>query len=210
MLHYLLLLTFFFPGPALLAQDERDYRKMLSGGLAQVTPEQDGVRDFTVSGDSYLLDLNGDGIEERLIPQKRNGVDWLDIQDSSQKSIFSAKLFSTGSHSHLFRIKIVNLTPKVKVLILFLDEGSTLGGKLESQGIIYLLSFENNDFSTMKLTKSAKFFHEQKAQREQYFRRAYNVNIYDIDKDGEREIVIEYQHIQRVYKYAGYGDWIIF
>lgn len=210
MLHYALLLIFFLSGPELFAQDERYYRKMLSGDLGKTIPAESGVREINVSGDAYLIDLNNDGIEERLIPQKRDGVDWLEIQNSSLQSIFSAKLFTMGANGHLFRIKMVALNAKVKALILFLDEGVTQGGRLESQGVIYLLSFENNDLSTLKLQRGARFFHEVKAQREQYYRRAYNVNVYDIDKDGEREIVIEYHHIQRIFKYAGLGDWRVF
>ncbi|MFA7614127.1 MAG: hypothetical protein WCY48_07800 [Candidatus Caldatribacteriota bacterium] len=207
--HYVILLLFFLSSSALMAQDERYFRKMLSGDLVKKADIADGLPKFFVSADPYLMDLNGDGIEERIIPQKRDGVDWLEIQDSSHNVIFSAKLPSTGVHSHLFRIKMVALNSKVKTLILFLDEGYTHGGKFEAQGMIYLVSFENNDLTTLKLREGAKFFHEVHAQREQYYRRGYKVNVYDIDLDGDREIVVTYRHIQRIFKYAGHGDWKI-
>ncbi|HLT22565.1 MAG TPA: hypothetical protein VKZ84_03945, partial [Bacteriovoracaceae bacterium] len=117
MLHYVFLLTFFLTSTGLMAQDERYYRKMLSGDLGKKEEIEDGLQKFFVSGDAYLLDLNGDGIDERIVPQKRDGVDWIEIQDSSQRAIFSGKLFTTGANGHIFRIKVVNLNPKVKVLI---------------------------------------------------------------------------------------------
>ena len=194
----------------LWGQDERYYRKMLSGGLAISEKSVDSVPKFQVSGPAYLVDLNGDGIEERIIPEKRDGVDWLKIEDSSFSTIFETKIFATGANSHLYKVKLASLNTRVKVLILFLDEGTTEGAKLESYGKISLLSFENNNLSSMKFQEGARFYHEFKGQREQYSRRSYNVNVYDIDKDGEREVVVEYQHIQRVFKYAGFGEWRIF
>lgn len=209
MLRYLILFVFFLTSHRLQAQDERYYRDMLAGDLVKKEGSAEPPR-FFVAGDAYLIDLNSDGIEERIIPQKRDGVDWIEIQDSSHNVLFSGKLLNSGADSHLFRIKFVYLTPKVKVLILFFDEGVTRGRKIEAQAITYLISFENNDLSTMKMQKGARFFHEVKAQRDQYFRRSYDVNVFDVDLDGEREITIEYQHIQRIFKYAGNGDWRIY
>ena len=210
MAQFTLLLLIFLISGNLKAQDERYYRKMLSGGYAKPEKLVDRVPRFFVSGPAYLVDLNGDGIEERIIPEKRDGVDWLKIEDSSFSTIFETKLFATGSSSHLYKIKLAILNDKVKVLILFLDEGVTAGAKIESYGRISLISFENNNLATMKFQEGARFYHEMKGQREQYFRRSYSVNIYDIDKDGDREVVVEYQHIQRVFKYAGFGEWKIF
>ena len=205
-LFFALFLAFSLPG---FSQDERYYRHILSGDLQKYTLEHREVMvtQFNVQGTSYKFDLNGDGIEEILQPQKRDGVDWLEIKDSSQRKIFEAKLVGNGADSAIYKIKLVHLTPKVKAAILFFDEGYTKARRFESTAKIYVISFENNDLSNAAIAEGPHFFHEREAQREQYWRRDYNVNVYDVDGDGQREIAIMYNHIQRIMKYRGRGEW---
>ncbi len=191
------------------AQDERYYRQIFKGELvteADVAKEVP-VSQFNVKGTVYKFDLNGDGFDESLEPQKRDGVDWLEIRDFSERKLFEGKLLAMGAESALYKIKAVTLSPKVKTLILFLDEGHTKGRRFESTARIFLLSYENNDFTTMKLTPGPHFFHEKEAQREQYFRRDYVVNVYDVDGDGTRDIAVQYHHVQRILRYLGKGEW---
>ena len=191
------------------AQDERYYRQILSGDLPRqgLGVQEATIQQFNVSGPSYHLDLNGDGLEEAIIPQKRDGVDWIEIQDSTQRKIFEAKLFAMGSESALYKVKLVNISERVKALILFLDEGKTAGLKFESTARLYLATYEDNNLSSMKLTTGPHFFHEKEAQREQYYRRDYQVNVRDLNNDKVREIVVEYGHIQRILIYQGNGNW---
>jgi hypothetical protein len=194
------------------AQDERFYRQIIGGQLPELNKGtvELASSQFNVGGSSYHVDLNGDGIEEILCPQKRDGVDWLEIRDTSQRVIFEAKLLALGSESVLYKIKLVNLSLVTKALILYLDEGKTHGKKFESSGRIFVISIDNNDLKSMVLTQGPHFFHEKEGQREQYWRRDYNLNVYDVDKDGIREISVQYHHIQRFMKYLGNGMWLRF
>lgn len=213
MVQHLMLFLFFLSFTGLsVAQDERFFRQMLGDDLySQENVSKvklDTYHQFNVKGASYKLDLNGDGIEESLQPQKRDGVDWLEIRDSSERVIFEAKLLAMGGESVLYKMKLVYLSKKVRTLILFLDEGLTKGRRVESTAQVYFLSYENNNLKTLKLTSGPHYFHEKEAQREQYWRREYSVNVYDIDQDGTREIAIQYNHIQRIYRYLGNGEWL--
>lgn len=191
-------------------QDERYYRQLLTGELPQVGQliQELPLPQFNVLGPSYKVDLNADGVEEFIQPQKRDGHDWLEIRDFSQRKVFEAKLFAMGSDSHIYKLQLVHITPTVKTLIIFMDEGFTRGRRFESSGRIFLLTFENNDLNKITLTQGPHFFHEREAQREQYWRRTYMVNVYDMDNDGTREIVVMYNHIQRILKYSGKGEWV--
>lgn len=171
------------------------------------TFKESAVKEISVQGANYFIDLNDDGIEEILTPQKFDGMDSLVIKDSSRRVIFQANLFAMGSESTIYKLKLVRISSSVKTLILFLDEGKTQGKKFESTARTYFLSFENDDFSTFKLTQGPHHFHEKEGQREQYFRRDYQVNVRDVDGDGKRDLVIEYGHIQRIYIYSGKGTW---
>ncbi|HXH32442.1 MAG TPA: hypothetical protein VNJ01_16705 [Bacteriovoracaceae bacterium] len=205
-----LILTFLvFLSGNVLSQDERYYRQIFKGELVteKETVVDSPITQFNVKGSLYKFDLNADGTDESLEPQKRDGVDWLEIRDFSERKLFEAKLLAMGAESTLYKIKVVQISPKVKSLILFLDEGVTKARRFESTARIFVLSFENNDLSTLRLTQGPHFFHEKEGQREQYGRRDYVVNVYDIDGDGVREIAIQYNHIQRIMKYLGSGEW---
>ncbi len=202
------LLFLLLVGP-LRAQDERYYRQILGGGLPKQDErvEEASVTQFNVSGAAYYFDLNQDKLEEVIRPQKRDGVDWLEISHSSGTKIFEAKLQAMGAESSIYKIKVVNISQTVRAAIIFLDEGYTKGRKFESTARIFVLSFENNDLSKMVLTEGPHHFHEKEAQRDQYWRRDLMVNVYDIDGDGIREITVQYNSIQRIMKYKGNGEW---
>ncbi len=191
------------------AQDERYYRQILNGELPSqgLSHKETQEHQFNVKGASYNDDLNADGFEEIIQPQKRDGVDWLEIQDSTKRKIFEAKLLAQGSESVLYKIKLAQISEKTKVLILYLDEGKTVGRRFESTARIFLLTLDNNDFSTFKLTQGPHHFHEKEGQRDQYWRKSYSVDVRDVDKNGIRDVVVEYNHIQRIMLYLGRGEW---
>ena len=210
MVHYLgLLLIISFCLPS-FAQDERYYRQILNGELPKLGQEirESQEHQFNVKGASYSIDLNDDGIEEVVQPQKRDGVDWIEIKDSSQRKIFDSKLLAMGGESVIYKAKFARLSPTVKVLMLFLDEGKTSGRRFESTARIFLITFENNDLATMQITSGPHHFHEKEGQRDQYWLRDYSVEVRDIDKNGVRDIVVEFNHIQQIMIYKGKGDWL--
>ena len=91
--------------------------------------------------------------------------------------------------------------------MLFLDKGKTVGRRFESTARIFLLSFENNDLSTLSLTMGPHHFQEKEGQREQYWRRDLKVSIRDVNGDGVRDIIVEYNRIQRIMTYKKFGVW---
>lgn len=209
MVQHLVILGLFLLSFSSFSQDERYYRQIFTGELPKLSESvlSESEHQFNVKGASYELDLNGDGIEEYIQPQKRDGVDWIEIRDTTQRKIFEGKLFSAGGESYIYKTRFVHLSPKVKVLVLFLDEGKTVGRRFESTARIFLLSFENNDLSTLSLTMGPHHFQEKEGQREQYWRRDLMVSIRDVNGDGVRDIIVEYNHIQRIMTYKKFGVW---
>lgn len=194
-----------------MAQDERYYRQMLSGGLPDFNADKVKAKEkvhYVFESPAYRIDLNKDGVEEYIQTIKRDGVDWLQITDFSGRKIFESKIFAMGAESVIYKIRFITISKDVKALIIFLDEGKTHSIRFESTARIYVLSFEQNNLETLKLSQGPHFYHEKEAQREQYSRRHYQVNIVDFDGDGIKEISIQYNHIQRMMKYVGRGEWI--
>lgn len=202
-------LFLFFLSWQLHAQDERYYRQMLAGDLPELLQEvkETPVTPFVVEGPLYSVDLNQDGHNEALQPLKRDGVDWLIIHDSTKRKIFEGKILATGGESAISKIRLVQLSPKVRALIVYLDEGATRGKAFESTAKLFVLSFEDSDLSTLSLVPGPHFYHEREAQREQYLLRDYQVTVADLNGDGTREITVHYNHIQRVMEYQGKGQW---
>jgi hypothetical protein len=200
------ILIFCFSGPG-SAQDERYYRQIFTGELPKSDTSPEINQQFFVKGAIYHLDLDDDKIEEMIEPSKIDGVDWIEIKSSGGSTHFKTKLPAIGGVSTLYKIKLVRITSSAKALILFLDEGVTSGLFFESTARIYVLTYEKNNLKEMALTLGPHFFHEKERQREQYMRRDYSVNVYDIDGDGIREISVQYNHIQRIMKYMGNGEW---
>lgn len=210
MLHHLGLFLILIHSLSSFAQDERYYRQILNGDLPNMSKEFSEALEhqFNVKGASYQVDLNGDGIEEIIQPQKRDGVDWIEIKDSSQRKLFDAKLLAMGSESVIYKIKIAQLSLKTKLLMIFLDEGKTEGRRFESTARIYLVTFDNNDLSTFQMTEGPHYFHEKEGQRDQYWRKNYAVEVRDVDQNGVRDVIIQYNHIQRIMIYKGNGEWV--
>jgi hypothetical protein len=210
MVHYLknLAMFFVFCGIA-YAQDERYFRKIFSKDYlgTNLDQQESKITKFIVNGASYHIDLNSDGIEEIIETQKRDGVDWIEIKNSSQSKIFEQKLLAMGSLSHVYKIKLVYISKNVRALIVFLDEGVTVGRRFESTARFFVLSYEDNDLSKMSFHLGPHLFQEKEYQRDSYWRRDYTVNIIDFDNDGNREISVQYNHIQRIMKYKGKGEW---
>nr|MBA2405229.1 hypothetical protein [Bdellovibrionales bacterium] len=209
MVHQLRLFLIFSLCWSAFAQDERYYRQILNGELPLLGQEIREVQEhqFNVKGASYTFDLNDDGMEEIIQPQKRDGVDWIEIKSLLQTKIFEAKLLAMGGESVLYKVKVAHLSKTTKVLILFLDEGKTNGRRFESTARIFLITFDNNDLTTMHITQGPHHFHEKEGQREQYWRKDYSVDVRDVDKNGVRDVVVEFGHIQRVMLYMGKGEW---
>ena len=139
--------------------------------------------------------------------KKRDGADWIEIRGGNKAHLFEAKLFAMGSESSLYKIKLVSLSRKVRALILFLDEGFSAGKEFESTGRIFVISYEDNDLSTMKIAQGPHMFHEKESVRDMYYRRDYQVNVVDFNKDGIKEISVQFNHIQRIMQYLGKGEW---
>lgn len=209
--HWLVFCLFLLGSVDILAQDERYYRQIITGELpVTVEPKESFVRSFLVKGPEYMVDLDGDGIEEILQPEKRDGIDYLTVLNSSRSPIFSAKLYAAGGDSTIYKLRLVHISPSVKALIIFLDEGVTKGRRFESTARIYLLSYEKNQLSTMTLNPGPHIYQEVEAQREQYWRRMYSVDVRDLNDDNRREVVVHFGHIQYVLEYLGDGKWTKF
>ncbi len=189
------------------AQDERFWRKLLSGELTEEVVKTPEEPKWVFASPVYHLDMNSDGKEESIQVMKRDGMDWLDITGHDGTQLLQAKIWAMGSGSGIYRLRLLDLSKTVRAMVIFLYEGKTESRKLESSARLYFLTFENKDLTTMKVAAGPRYWHEYEGVREQYWRRLYSLNIKDYDGDGTKDINVEFNHMQSIWMYQGQGLW---
>ena len=211
MRYFALSLTFLFVFVnSARAQDERFFRKMMSGELGREIERTPPPAKYVFSGVTYRVDLNSDGKEEGLQVVKRDLMDWLDILSEDGKILFQARLVPAGINARIDRIRLVDLSPTVRVLIIQYFEGKTEARHLEATARLWMVTFENKDLTDMKLTQGPPYWHEFEKMREQYGRRIYSLAVRDVDGDGIKDVMVSYNHMQHIYRYRGKGEWSAF
>ncbi len=198
-----------FGNPA-AAQDERLWRKVLSGEMALELPVPPPAPRYVFEGPVYRVDLDGDGREEGLRPAKRDLVDWLDVLSHDGRVLYQAPLEALGVDARLDRVRLVDLAPGKRVLILQYFEGKTEARRMEATARLWFLSMDGLDLKTLKLTRGPGYWHEFEAQREQYGRRLYALSVRDVDGDGVKDVSVAYNHVMHVWRYQGNGLWTSF
>jgi hypothetical protein len=192
------------------AQDERFWRKLISGQLTRDQEKEVPEAKWLFGGPSYQFDLDGDGRNETIQVLKRDGIDWLDIRSFDKSLLFSDKLAPTGVEARVHRLRVVDLSQKARAIIVYYYEGKTETKKFEAVGRLYFISIENRDLKTMKMVQGPRYWHEYEAHRDQYWRRLHSVNVKDTNGDGEKEIFVNFNHIQSIWKFRGNGRWTEF
>lgn len=187
-----------------LAQDERWFYTELIDPPKK-TAAIDKINIPLTVEKTYQYDIDGDSIQDQLIVQKREGLDWIKVVCSTG-AIFESKLQANGLNSHLYKARLVEIKPGTRLLILYFDEGFTHSTHFESSSRIYLLSFEilNKKFY---LYKAPHIWHEKQNTRDRYWRRPYQVSVQDFNQDGTNDIAIHYHGIARIFFYKGLGQW---
>lgn len=191
------------------AQDERYYRKIYTNEYKRKTEAVKFHKDTTINVASpyYRQDLNDDGLPERIRSVKRDGVDWFELYDYKGDLLFEYPLETQGIQSSLYKVRVVTINKVTRALILHFFEGYTKSTNFEGRARIYLLSFENKDFNTLKMYRGAYYFQEKETYPEAYWQRNLHVNVLDYNRDGTKEVSITFGRIAKLFSYLGNGKW---
>ena len=186
-------------------QDERFYRSMFNGVLSkknEFTPYK-----VKVFSPKYMIDLNRDGIKESFQTVKKDGIDFIRLNNSFGELIFEASLFTKGSNSSIYKANFFNVKENVDVLVLHFYEGENSSATFEASGRLYFITILNQDMRTASLTRGPYFWHERERAAGKYWNRKYTVNFVDYNNDGTREISVSFNDISRIYYYTKNGVW---
>ena len=189
-----------------MSQDEKYYRSIYSGKFFGEN-NKDFVYKIEVKSKKYLIDLNEDGKLDSLQTVKKDGTDFIRINDEYGRKIFEQKLETKGFNSSIYRASLKKIARKTNVLILHFYEGENKAGVFESSARLYFVTIPMNDFTKITLTKGPFYWSEKEGAASKYWARRYTVNTVDLNKDGIREIATTFNSIQKVYFYQGDGIW---
>ena len=196
----------FFVNPA-MAQDERFWRKLLTGELSREEVQEPEAAKLVFSSPRYEFDLDGDGQTESLLIQKRDGLNVLEVYSAGKDLLFTGSITGTGIDSKIYRLRVVDISKEIRSIIIYFFEGKTQSRYFEASARLYFLTFKKNKMDKMVFQKGPMYWHEYEAPRDQYWRRPYAVNVIDIDKDGVSEIFVNYNQIQFIWRYQESGLW---
>lgn len=209
------MMLIFFTPLVLKGQDERFFRQILSGDLKDPKVRDQVERPpknywYTANTPYYELDINRDGLKERLAFVKRDNEDWLEVFDLNKKKVFSYQFENMGIYSGLYRIEQRQLSKDVEVIFLYYYVGFTKYFNTDSSAQLYLMTIDNNDLKTMHIIKGPSYFEERKTFRQHYHIRKYSVELIDHNDDNRKEVIFKHGGMSEVLIYYGKGKWKTF
>lgn len=187
------------------SQDERFYRNMFNGLLQK--GQKPIPYKIKVFSPKYMIDLNRDGINESFQAVKKDGVDFIRINDAYGEKLCEHKIESKGAKSRIFKANFVKVNKNVDVLVLHFYEGEIDVSTYESSARLYFVTILNGKLASASLTKGPYFWNEKEKRPNQYWNRKYTVNFVDYNKDGQKEISVNYHNISKIFYYSKNGIW---
>jgi hypothetical protein len=196
----------FFVNPA-MAQDERFWRKLVTGELTREQKKEPGVAKWVFSTPRYEFDLNSDGKNESLTVQLVDGMSVVEIYSHDKSLLFRGTLTGVGMDSKIYRLRLIDVSDKVRSLLIHFYEGKTESQRFEATARLYFVTFAKADMSKFSFQKGPQYWHEFEAPRDQYWRRKYAINVMDLNKDGAKEVFVNFNSSQSVWQYQNSGLW---
>lgn len=192
------------------AQDEQILRNFLLDGKVK---EQRGSHIapkhlLSVLSPQYQFDMTGDGRQESLLLEFRDGIWIAHFYDFLGEKFYTAKFQSKGSHSRVFRVSVKHLSNKVSCLVFYFYEGANTYLSTSASAAIYLLTIDNKNLKTAQMTMGPSVWEEYSSLYDDYRRRRYDVEFKDFNRDGQDEIVVKSHGIKKVFYYQGAGKWL--
>lgn len=196
----------FFVNPA-MAQDERFWRKLVTGELTREQKKLPPAPKWVFSTPSYEFDLNGDGRNESLTVQVVDGLSVVEIYSHDKLLLFTGTLTGLGMDAKVYRLRLIDVSPGVRSLLIHFFEGKTQSQRFEATARLYFVTFAKENMTKMTFQKGPQYWHEYEAPRDQYWRRQYGINVMDLDKDGSKEVFVNFNSSQSVWQYQTSGLW---
>jgi len=193
-----------------LAQDEKIFRELLTFGEKEKKNQLKDLKKagkWVIHSKVHLLDLNDDGLPEGLYFTYRDGIPWISVLDANNRLVFESSMQIKGFGAKPYKINIVNLSSKVKLLLIHFYEGAISYLGFHGTARAYFLTIDHQDLESIFFYSGPQFFEEVEEGKEHYHQRQYSMKIEDFNQDGIKDVMISYKSIHYTYFYLGRGNW---
>ncbi|MAX67336.1 MAG: hypothetical protein CME66_10415 [Halobacteriovoraceae bacterium] len=187
------------------SQDESFYRDIFSGAF--IKKKKPFEYKVLVESPRYSLDLDRDGVKDSFQTLKKDGVDFIRINNAFGEKVFESSLLNLGQKSKIFKAHLKTISKTVDVLILYFYEGYNYSSNFGASARLYFLTIPDRKLDKITLTKGPYFWGEFEKAAGKYWRRRLSVNTLDYNGDGKFEISVSYNKTSRVFFYLPSGNW---
>ncbi len=188
------------------AQDERFYRDIFAGNLYD--PPEKFKYKVLVESPKYMIDLNRDKRKDSIQISKKDGVDFVKINNEYGQSVFERKLLAKGLNSKVYRARLKKINKSVNVLILYYYEGDIDTVKhFKGSARLFFITIRDNNLNKITFMKGPYIFTEESLPGDKYSTKSFAISTIDFNGDKQAELSVSYNHIQRTYFYKGDGLW---
>lgn len=203
-----MIIFFVCSAEVLFAQDETFIRKLFLGEFKEKVDRQKSLNEkYSVYSPLYEFDIDRDNRNEKFVYRFIDGALWFHILDYRNRKIFNYEFDTNGLHARLFRIRIRQLSPAVRVFVLYFYDGFASYLEYKGNARAYFLTIERDNIKSLSMYKGPAIWEEHKDSRVHYHQRAFDLHFVDYNKDGMKEIAFDFYGITRVFMYRGDGRW---
>ncbi|MDB9787171.1 hypothetical protein OAB57_03620, partial [Bacteriovoracaceae bacterium] len=140
------ILTCFFSIPASISQDERFTRELITGEIANKNLQfnYQPLYKWTIESPLYNIDLNRDGVNEKVSISKKDGEDWVLIYEEPNILVKKYKLPSIGQESRTYKIRISPISKTLSVLLVYHYQGNIpqASGNFYAQSALFAITIQ--------------------------------------------------------------------
>lgn len=160
-----------------------------------------------------MIDLNRDGIVDSFQTVKKDGIDFIRINDANGVKVFEKRLHAKGKNSSIIKAHLVSISPAADALILHYYEGDHDNAIFEGSARLYVLTIRDRNLNKISFSKGPHFWTERESSSphyQKYWARRFVVNTLDYNGDGIKEISVSFNKIHRILQYTKAGVWELF
>lgn len=191
-----------------MAQDERYFRDMMTGELTKTEEKNREDPDIVAYSKVYELDLTSNHRFERIIFERRDGIDWVTIFNYQKELVFEYQLDTQAPGSRVYKLGLNNVSKSKRLLTLYFYEGATDYLNFQANSRLYFLTFDVNNLKGMTAQKGPAVWEEFDNKRGHYRQRSYDLNFLDLTSSGQKELIVNFRTISRAYRLDESMRWI--
>lgn len=171
------------------SQDESFIREFFSKFKTEPKDASRFIKEMSFKGKTYFYDLDGNGIEEGIQKEIRDGVMYLNFITGFGRVFKSLRFDPFGAMPELYKIRIHRLSKEKRLLVFYMYDGYIDANEFYGMTTLYFGIVPNEKLEKMKFRKGPRVWLE-KEDNIRYVQRIHKIQVEDLDNDGVKEVIV--------------------